>query len=569
MPLPAPSYYAGAAAGPTGRTMAQRENKQDRGRPTPDTPEIPSTYSASSPEAAANSRYHGELIDDLRGRLGTVYKGGSEKAVELHRKRKKLTVRERISRLLGPGEPWLEFSPMAAAGMYGDEVPGAGIVTGAARIGGRWCVIVANDATVKGGTYYPETIKKHLRAQEIALENRLPTIYLADSGGIFLPKQAEVFADKGDFGRIFYNQAVMSSLDIPQVSAVMGMCTAGGAYLPAMSDENVIVRGTGTVYLGGPPLVKAATGEDSTEEELGGGEMHSHISGVMDHLAKSDEHAIHIVRSIVENLNTPKSETSAGFDEPLYPAEELYGIVNRDLRRPADIKQVIARLVDGSRFHEFKAGYGKTLVCGFASWTGRPVGIIGNQGILFSESAQKGAHFIELCGQRGIPLVFLQNITGFMVGKKFEQGGIIKHGAKLVQAVSTVPVPKITVIVGASNGAGNYAMCGRAYGARFLFAWPNSRVSVMGAAQAAGVMVTIKQAKLGRPLTAEEEAEIKKPILEQYERESHPYYATSRLWDDGIIEPADTRKVVGWALEMAALSPQPMIGAGRTPVYRM
>lgn len=536
-----------------------------------DTPAIPTSYKSSSPEAVANSRYHRDLLTDLRLRLSEVSRGGPEKAVILHRQRNKLTVRERIAKLVAPGEPWLEFAPLAAFGMYDNEVPSAGIVTGAARIGGRWCVIVANDATVKGGTYYPETIKKHLRAQEIAMENRLPTLYLVDSGGIFLPKQSEVFADKEDFGRIFYNQAVMSAMGIPQISAVMGMCTAGGAYLPAMSDENVIVRGVGTIYLGGPPLVKAATGEDSTEEELGGGKMHSTISGVTDHLANSDEHALRIVRSIVDNLNTPKSCAPAVCEEPLYPAEDLYGIVNRELRRPADIKQIIARLVDGSRFHEFKAAYGCTLVCGFARWMGRPVGIIGNQGILFSESALKGAHFIELCGQRKIPLVFLQNITGFMIGKQFEQGGIIKHGAKLVQAVSTTPVPKITVIVGSSHGAGNYAMCGRAYGARFLFTWPNSRVSVMGAAQAAGVMTTIKRVKLeqqGKLLSAEEADAITKPIFEQYERESHPYYGTGRLWDDGIIEMAQTRQVVGWCLEMAGLSGAP--GAyPRYPVFRM
>ncbi|MDO8805838.1 MAG: carboxyl transferase domain-containing protein [Elusimicrobiota bacterium] len=536
-----------------------------------DTPAIHTSYTASSPEAVANSLYHQALLKDLRARISEVSRGGSEKSVLLHRKRNKLTARERIAKLVAPGEPWFEFSPLAAFGMHDNEVPSAGIVTGAARIGGRWCVIIANDATVKGGTYYPETIKKHLRAQEIARENRLPTLYLADSGGVFLPKQSEVFADKEAFGRIFYNQAVMSALGIPQVSAVMGMCTAGGAYLPAMSDENIIVRGVGTIYLGGPPLVKAATGEDSTEEELGGGEMHSTVSGVTDHLANSDEHALRLVRSVVDNLNTPKSCAPAGYEEPLYPAEDLYGIINRDSRRPADVKQIVARLVDGSRFHEFKAVYGRTLVCGFARWLGHPVGIIGNQGILFSESALKGAHFIELCGQRKIPLIFLQNITGFMVGKQFEQGGIIKHGAKLVQAVSTVAVPKITVIIGSSHGAGNYAMCGRAYGARFLFTWPNSRVSVMGAAQAAGVMVTIKRAKLeqeGKSLSAQEADAIKKPILEQYERESHPYYGTGKLWDDGIIEPALTRQAIGWCLEMTSLSEVP--GAHpRYPVFRM
>ncbi len=534
-----------------------------------DTPAITDAYDASSSEAAKNIQYHKGLVKDLRAKLDKVSQGGPPHSVALHRKRKKLTVRERIKELMAPGEPWLDLAPLAALGMHNDEIPSAGIVTGAARIAGRWCMVVANDATVKGGTYYPETIKKHLRAQEIAMENRLPTIYLADSGGIFLPKQSEVFADKEDFGRIFYNQAVMSAMGIPQISAVMGMCTAGGAYMPAMSDENIIVRATGTVYLGGPPLVKAATGEDSTEEELGGGEMHSHVSGVTDHLAKSDEDAIKILRSVVGNLNTPAARVPSGYEEPLYPAEDLYGIVNRDLRRPADVRQIVARLVDGSRFHEFKAGYGRTLVCGFARWMGHQVGIIGNQGILFPESALKGAHFIELCGQRKIPLIFLQNITGFMVGKQFEQAGIIKHGAKLVQAVSTVPVPKITVIIGSSNGAGNYAMCGRAYGARFLFAWPNSSVSVMGAAQAAGVMLTIKQAKLGKELSAGEADAIRKPIIEQYEREGNPYYATGRLWDDGIIEPADTRRKIGWCLEMAGQSLVVPGAPGRYPVFRM
>ncbi len=536
--------------------------------PASSTPSIASDYKASAPESAANRSYHEGLIKDLRQKLDRAAKGGSAQAVELHRKRGKMTARERVSRLVDP-DAWLELSPLAAVGMYDDEVPCAGIITGIGKVGGRWCVIAANDATVKGGTYYPETIKKHLRAQEIALENRLPCLYLVDSGGVFLPKQAEVFPDKEHFGRIFYNQAVMSSLGIPQLSAVMGMCTAGGAYVPAMSDEAIIVRGTGTIYLGGPPLVKAATGEESSEEELGGGQMHSSISGVTDHLADSDEHAIALLRAAVENLGLPKPAEPAGFDEPRYPPEELYGVVHRDLRRPADLKEIVARLVDGSRFHEFKANYGKTLVCGFARWMGHPVGILGNQGILFSESALKGAHFIELCEQRRIPIVFLQNITGFMVGKQFEQGGIVKNGAKLVQAVSTATVPKITVIIGSSNGAGNYAMCGRAYGARFLFTWPNARVSVMGAEQAAGVMAMVKEAQLkrsGKILSAEEEEAIKTPIRQQYEREGHPYYGSARIWDDGIITPAETRRVVGLCLNACLLAPG---GVWRAPVYRM
>jgi 3-methylcrotonyl-CoA carboxylase beta subunit len=535
-----------------------------------DTPVISTNYNASNPEAVSNCEYHQALIKDLRAKLEKISAGGPKESHDLHRKRNKIFVRERIKLLVGPGEPWLELSPMAAFGMYNDEIPAAGMVTGLARISGRWCVIVANDATVKGGTYYAETIKKHLRAQEIALENRLPIIYLVDSGGVFLPKQSEVFPDKEHFGRIFYNQAVMSGLGISQISAVLGMCTAGGAYLPAMSDENVIVKNVGTIYLGGPPLVKAATGEESTEEDLGGGQMHSFVSGVTDHLADSDEHAIKIVRSILENLNVPKSVSPLNYEEPVYDVKELYGIVHRDLRRPCDMKQIIARLVDGSRFHEFKDNYGRTLICGFAKWMGHQVGIIGNQGILFSESSLKGAHFIELCGQRQIPLIFLQNITGFMVGKKFEQEGIIKHGAKLVQAVSTVAVPKITVIVGSSNGAGNYAMCGRAYGARFLWTWPNSRVSVMGADQAAGVMAMIKGAQLqrqGKTLSDTEFDAIKKPIIEQYEREGHPYFGTARLWDDGIIEPANTRQVVGWCLEIAKGAP---VGPEQHyPVFRM
>ena len=466
------------------------------------------------------------------------------------------------------GSYFLEFSAMAAMGMYEDEVPSAGVIAGLGVVSGRLCVIVANDATVKGGTYYAETIKKHLRAQEIALENRLPCLYLVDSGGVFLPKQSEVFPDKEHFGRIFYNQALMSSLEIPQISVVMGMCTAGGAYVPAMSDECVIVRNQGTIYLGGPPLVKAATGEESTAEELGGGDMHSRTSGVTDHLADNDEHALQICRAIVANLNAPLFDLGEG-EAPLYPADDIYGIVNRDLRRPCDPREVIARLVDGSRFHEFKALYGTTLTTGFAKIHGRPVGILANRGILFPESSLKGAHFIELCDQRKIPLLFLQNITGFMVGKDFEQAGIIKHGAKLVQAVSTARVPKVTVIVGSSNGAGNYAMCGRAYGARFLFTWPNARISVMGAEQAATVMTIIKREQLkrtGAELSAEDVDKIQAPIRAQYEAEGHPYYGTARLWDDGIIEPAQTRKILAMAFAAAAHAPVPDV---RRPVFRM
>ncbi len=534
----------------------------------PDTPALESRVDRDAPDFQQNVKHHQALIDDMRGKLSQVRKGGPAKAVELHLSRGKLTARDRVARLIDPGTDFLELSPMAAFGMYGDEVPSAGLITGLGVVSGRLCVIAANDATVKGGTYYAETIKKHLRAQEIALENRLPCVYLVDSGGVFLPKQSEVFPDKEHFGRIFYNQAQMSALGIPQISVVMGMCTAGGAYVPAMSDECVIVRNQGTIYLGGPPLVKAATGEESSAEELGGGDMHSRVSGVTDHLADNDEHALEIARSIVENLNVPRFAVGNG-EEPLYPASELYGLVHRDLRRPCDVREIVARVVDGSRFQEFKALYGQTLTCGFAKICGRPVGILGNRGILFSEAALKGAHFIELCSQRRIPLLFLQNITGFMVGKDYEQGGIIKHGAKLVQAVSTARVPKITVIVGSSNGAGNYAMCGRAYGARFLFTWPNSRVSVMGAEQAAQVMVIIKREQLKRQkgaLTREDEEKIAGPIRAQYEAEGHPYYGTARLWDDGIIEPAQTRQVVATCLAAAAHAPIP---EPRYPVFRM
>ena len=533
-----------------------------------DTPPIASVVDRDGSEFAANSAHHRALLADLDARLARSRAGGPKKSVDLHRSRGKLTARERVERLIDLGSPFLELSALAALGMYDDEVPAAGVITGLGTVSGRLCVIVANDATVKGGTYYAETIKKHLRAQEIALENRLPCVYLVDSGGVFLPKQSEVFPDKEHFGRIFYNQAVMSALDIPQIAVVMGMCTAGGAYVPAMSDECVIVRNQGTIYLGGPPLVKAATGEESTVEELGGGDMHSRVSGVTDHLADNDEHALQICRSVVANLNIPKFDLGEG-EAPLYPAEDIYGIVNRDLRRPGDPREVIARLVDGSRFHEFKALYGTTLTTGFAKIYGRPVGILANRGILFPESSLKGAHFIELCDQRKIPLLFLQNITGFMVGKDFEQNGIIKHGAKLVQAVSTARVPKVTVMIGSSNGAGNYAMCGRAYGARFLFTWPNARISVMGAEQAATVLTIIKREQLkrsGQELSEADAEKIQAPIRAQYEAEGHPYFGTARLWDDGIIEPARTRETLALAFAAAAQAP---VGELHRPVFRM
>jgi 3-methylcrotonyl-CoA carboxylase beta subunit len=533
-----------------------------------DTPPIASEPDRGSAEFQANVAHHRALLDDLGARLERIRAGGPKKSVDLHRSRGKLTARERVDKLIDRGSEFLELSATAALGMYDDEVPAAGIVTGLGVVSGRLCVIAANDATVKGGTYYAETIKKHLRAQEIALENRLPCVYLVDSGGVFLPKQSEVFPDKEHFGRIFYNQAVLSSLEIPQISVVMGMCTAGGAYVPAMSDEAVIVRNQGTIYLGGPPLVKAATGEESTAEELGGGDMHSRVSGVTDHLADNDEDALARARAIVANLNAPRFSLGEG-ESPLYPPDDLYGLVNRDLRRPCDPREVIARIVDGSRFQEFKALYGTTLVCGFAKIHGRPVGILANRGILFPESSLKGAHFIELCDQRRIPLLFLQNITGFMVGKDFEQAGIIKHGAKLVQAVSTARVPKVTVIVGSSNGAGNYAMCGRAYGARFLFTWPNARISVMGAEQAATVMTIIKREQLkrsGKELDDAEAEKIAAPIRAQYEAEGQPYYGSARLWDDGIIDPADTRRVVALAFAAAAHAP---IEPQRKPVFRM
>jgi len=531
---------------------------------------LASKIQASSPEFQARRRHHESLALQLRERLRQVRKGGPEQAVALNRSRGKMLPRERIDAVVDPETPFLELSPLAAWELYGGEVPSAGLVTGIGVISGRECLLIANDPTVKGGTYFPLTVKKHLRAQEVALENRLPTVYLVDSGGAYLPLQADVFPDRDHFGRIFYNQARMSSLGIPQVSVVLGMCTAGGAYVPAMSDENVIVKGQGTIYLGGPPLVKAATGEEVTTEDLGGAEMHSRVSGVTDHLAPTEAAALHLARTIVENLNIVKKpglEISSP-EDPLYPADEIYGILPEDTKRPYDVREVIARLVDGSRFHEFKAEYGPTLVCGYARWMGIPVGIVANNGVLFSPSSLKGAHFVQMCSQRGIPLVFLQNITGFMVGKAAEQGGIAKDGAKMVQAVATAQVPRITIIIGASHGAGNYAMCGRGYQPRFLFTWPNSRVSVMGAEQAASVLVQVKREQLAREkkeLTPEDAKKISEPVVKKYEREGDPYFGAAQLWDDGILDPADTRKPVGLALAACLNAPIPPSPA---PVFR-
>jgi 3-methylcrotonyl-CoA carboxylase beta subunit len=518
-----------------------------------------------------NSEAYEELLLELRERSAQARRGGGEKARKRHEERGKLPVRDRIELLLDPGTAFLELSPLAAFGMYDGRVPAAGIITGIGRVSGREVVIVANDATVKGGTYYPITVKKHLRAQEIAEQNRLPCICLVDSGGAFLPLQDEVFPDRDHFGRIFYNQARMSAKGIPQIAAVMGSCTAGGAYVPAMSDEVVIVKGTGTIFLGGPPLVKAATGEEVTAEELGGADVHTRRSGVADHFAENDEHALAIVRSIMENLNAEKSPpwTVEEPEEPLYDAEDIYGIVPRDYRQGYDVREVIARIVDGSRLHEFKPLYGETLVCGFARIMGMPAGILANNGILFSESALKGSHFIELCASRGIPLVFLQNITGFMVGRAYEAGGIAKDGAKMVMAVANAGVPKFTVIVGGSFGAGNYGMCGRAYSPRFLWMWPNARISVMGGAQAANVLLTVQEDNLereGREMTDQEREEFKRPILEKYEEEGNPYHSTARLWDDGVIDPVDTRMVLALGLSAAANAP---IEATRFGIFRM
>jgi len=517
---------------------------------------------ADDPDVKANKEHYLELLKDLNEKMGQIKKGGTEESRKLHKSREKMLVRERIAVLLDKGTPFLEFNTLAAYDMYNNRAPCAGIVTGIGAVHGKEVMIIANDATVKGGTYHPMTVKKHLRAQEIATENNIPCIYLVDSGGAFLPMQDEVFPDREHFGRIFYNQAVMSSKGIPQISVVMGMCTAGGAYVPAMSDEAIIVKGTGTIFLGGPPLVKAATHEEVTPEELGGADVHCRISGVADHYAHDDMHAIQICRSIVESLNRPP-KTYLDIkppENPLYPVEEIYGIIPRDSRTPFDVREVIARLVDGSKFHEFKKFYGTTLVTGFARIMGYPVGILANNGVLLSESALKGTHFIQMCCQRKIPLVFLQNITGFMVGKQSEAGGIAKNGAKMVAAVATAQVPKFTVIIGGSFGAGNYSMCGRAYQPRLLWMWPNARISVMGGQQAANVLLTVKKDQLWRKgieLSEEEQEAITNPILEKYEKEGNPYYSTARLWDDGIIDPKDTRLVLALGISASLNAPIP------------
>ena len=534
-------------------------------------PAIKTKLDPSSEEFRANARAMAALVTDLRAKVERAAQGGDEAAREKHLARGKLLPRERLRLLLDPGSPFLELSQLAAFGMYDDKAPSAGIITGIGRVSGQECIVIVNDATVKGGTYYPMTVKKHLRAQEIALQNRLPCLYLVDSGGAFLPEQDSVFPDRDHFGRIFYNQAVMSAERIPQIAAVMGSCTAGGAYVPAMSDETIIVKGEGTIFLGGPPLVKAATGEIVSPEELGGAEVHARQSGVVDHTAQNDAHALAIARAIVANLNRVKNVAVALREpaEPLYPAAELHGVIPVDKRRPYDAREVIARIVDASELDEFKQEYGKTLVTGFARILGYPVGIVANNGILFSESALKGAHFVELCSQRGIPLLFLQNITGFMVGKKYEAGGIAKDGAKMVTAVACSRVPKFTVVLGGSFGAGNYAMCGRAFSPRFLWMWPSARISVMGGEQAASVLATVKRDGIeakGGAWSKEEEEDFKRPIREQYERQGHPYYATARLWDDGLIAPEETRRMLALAISASLNAP---IEESRFGVFRM
>lgn len=519
---------------------------------------LASHIDTNSKDFQVNSEFHRGLKEELKKKIEKVRMGGGEDAVKKHKARKKLPPRERIEKILDPGSPFLELSTLAAVDVYEDDVPGAGMVTGIGLVHGIECLFVANDATVKGGTFFPLTVKKHLRAQEIALENKLPCIYLVDSGGAFLPKQDEVFPDKEHFGRIFYNQAQMSSQGIPQIAVVCGSCTAGGAYVPAMSDETIIVKGNGTIFLGGPPLVKAATGEEVSAEDLGGADVHTSKSGVADHFAETEEDALEHARHIIATLNY-KSKHPGKFIKgevkaPLYKAEEIYGIIPSDTRKPFDVREIIARMVDGSEFQEFKERYGTTLVTGFAKIHGYLVGIVANNGILFSESSQKAAHFVELCGQRKIPLIFLQNITGFMVGKQYENEGIAKHGAKFVTAVSTVKVPKFTVVIGGSFGAGNYGMCGRAFSPRFLFMWPNSRISVMGGEQAANVLATVKQDGLkaaGKTqMTEKELAAFKQPILDKYEKEGSPYYSSARLWDDGVIDPAQTRDILGLCLSV-------------------
>lgn len=531
---------------------------------------IESKMDTSSQEFKENFENMKRAVEELRKRLEQVNKGGPPEAIKKHKERGKLTVRERLDLLFDPGTPFLELSPLAAYGMYNDEAPCAGIVTGIGVVKGREVLVVANDATVKGGTYFPETIKKHVRAQEIAMESRLPCIYLVDSGGIFLPLQSGTFPDKEHFGRIFYNQARMSAMGIPQISVVMGSCTAGGAYVPAMSDETVIVRRQGTIFIGGPPLVKAATGEEVTAEELGGADVHCRISGVSDHYALNDEHAIEITRNIVENLpKNKKFELDVEEpEEPCYDPQEIYGIVPKDFKKPFDMKEIIARIVDRSEFHEFKELYGPTLICGFARIMGYPVGIVANNGVLFSESSLKGAHFISMCSVRKIPLIFLQNITGFIVGKQYEHGGIAKDGAKMVHAVANADVPKFTVIIGGSYGAGNYAMAGRAYAPRLLWMWPTAKISVMGGEQAANTLLTVKLealAREGKTMTEEEQKKFKEPILKKYEEESSAYYSTARLWDDGILDPLDTRKALalGIAMSLNALIPDHRFGVFR------
>ncbi|KVR66135.1 methylcrotonoyl-CoA carboxylase [Burkholderia cepacia] len=534
-------------------------------------PIIESKLNPRSEDFRANAAALEAVVADLRAKIEQLAQGGGQAARDKHLARGKLLPRDRIAQLLDPGAPFLEFSQLAANGMYNDDAPGAGVITGIGRIAGRECVIVCNDATVKGGTYYPVTVKKHVRAQEIAAENRLPCVYLVDSGGANLPNQDDVFPDRDHFGRIFFNQATMSAAGIAQIAVVMGSCTAGGAYVPAMSDESIIVKEQGTIFLGGPPLVKAATGEEVSAEDLGGGDVHTRLSGVADHLAQNDAHALSIARTIVDHL-APKIAPPVALREPKpprYDAKSLYGVIPVDTRKPFDVREVIARIVDDSEFDEFKARYGTTLVTGFAHIWGHPVGIVANNGILFSESAVKGAHFIELCCQRKIPLVFLQNITGFMVGRKYENEGIARHGAKMVTAVSNAKVPKFTVIIGGSFGAGNYGMCGRAFGPRFLWMWPNARISVMGGEQAASVLATVRRDGIeakGGSWSAEEEDAFKQPIRDQYERQGHPYYASARLWDDGVIDPAQTRDVLGLGLAASMNAP---IEDTRFGVFRM
>ena len=530
-----------------------------------------STADPAGAEFAANDAAQRALVADLRERLRVAALGGPPASRERHVARGKLLPRDRVDALLDEGSPFLEVAPLAAHGVYDDDAPGAGVVAGIGLVHGRHVMVLCNDATVKGGTYYPLTVKKHLRAQEIALENRLPCVYLVDSGGAFLPRQDEVFPDRDHFGRIFFHQARMSAAGIPQIACVLGSCTAGGAYVPAMSDETVIVRSQGTIFLGGPPLVRAATGEVVTAEDLGGGELHARTSGVTDHLADDDAHALRIVRDIVATLPRPAEPAweVVASREPVAPPEELYGVVPADVQQPYDVREVVARLVDGSELHEFKSEYGPTLLTGFARIHGHPVGVVANNGVLFSESALKGAHFVELCDQRGIPLVFLQNISGFMVGRDYEAGGIAKHGAKMVTAVATARVPKLTVVIGGSFGAGNYSMCGRAYSPRFLWMWPGSRISVMGGPQAAAVLATLRREQAearGEPWTDADDDAVTGPIREQYERQGSPYWSTARLWDDGVLDPADTRRVLGLALDVCSRVPLPDRAAA---LYRM